>query len=289
MTPIKGLQRIARERSRASVRDYWRTQKGFIAWCVMAVVIGVALIQAFEAASTAQQGVDEINEERRVRVDTQSSINAFFCRSNNTQDAILGKLVEISLQGAPAKPDLSKRQLHGLHVFQQVEQELRSPTNCHKLALELAKATGVNPADVKITPLLGVSVNSSPFKGERLRGASAQPHHVPTESASGSEPEPETSTQQPRTPDPHESGSQGGTTHSGGKHPESGGGGSGSEGGSVGSEEVSPTPAPAPAPAPSPTSPAPAESDRLPGAHITEALEELVCSKAPVSKLCPQG
>lgn len=162
--PWEGLKRIARERSKESVKDFWRHHKQFIAWCALTIGVTFASVQSYYAAKTAQDGVNKINAERTDRVTAQSSVNTFFCHENNRQDLVLGKLLQISLRSALPDSELTDEKRAQLQAFRRATKDLVSPTDCRELARQLARATGVDPDDIVVVPIFGFTLDRS---GER--------------------------------------------------------------------------------------------------------------------------
>lgn len=274
MTPGNGLKRSARERSRESVSDFWRDYKGFIAWWVLVLVIGISQIQIYVITQENKDAIASINAEREERLTAQNSINIFFCEENNKQNATLGKLLAISLKVTPSQSELTPAQRQQLRDFKHVEHELNTPTNCRKVAAALARALGVNQSDINIRPLLTITVSGTHQGQAGSRHASGSPKTEGSAQAT-----------------PHGTGSTGtgGSSHGGSAgghegvspHPPSHQGGHHHHP----APAPAPTPAPAPAPAPSPAPPPPEQGNE--GKGNENRLK--VCPKLPLLPKCVEA
>lgn len=219
MTPIQGLKRIARERSRDSVRDFWSDHRGFIAWIVLVLVIGISQIQLYVLNNETHDAVGQVENERSSRINALNSVNVFFCQANNQQDRILGKLLAITLEGAPPADQLTEEQRVQLRAFRRAERNLNEPTDCKELALKLADALGIPREDVRISPIIGVSIEGFPniiTEKKKKNGGSGQDGTAPTRGSPDS-----------TSASPEENSGNSGGGSGGNEHTQSGGGGGG--------------------------------------------------------------
>lgn len=165
MTPTE-LADFNRRREDKLVSEFakWRRRAVF-GFVLLLVGVSWAVKRNYDA-------ITQINAERTARTSAASSINAFVCQRDNSQDKTLAKLVAVSLQGGIGSVDTSTldhfdlkvlgtfaklqggaQAQHQREVFTRELARLRMVTNCHALALELVTAAGGDPSSVKITNL----------------------------------------------------------------------------------------------------------------------------------------
>lgn len=130
---------------------FWKTDRAFAAFVILIAMSSAGFVLGAQSIHQANQNADEakkiaqsVDDERIDRVNTQSSVTAFFCQENNRQDKQLGQLVAVSA------PFLSGAELK---EFERIGRDLNDPTDCRDLSLQLAEAAGLDASQVKITPI----------------------------------------------------------------------------------------------------------------------------------------